>query len=568
MAPPSDTAQLAALAEWVRAVAGATDGTMSLANVYSVLTAVYVSRAHLTPATPPTLRPSSPSGMRCARSSASSALLVHDSRSYADVLQADAEPLPANFEDERERLRLLRLVLGIVVKSDDNDAHIAAMQSLPYNEQVVMMQVVESVLTELDRPAAETPAPGPAAAELDALRRDAARHSDRAADFHEQLTSAEAHLDRLSSENKALTAELATVRAAVRERDALRDELDELRHLADQSKRQERALDKLRERAEMANELRRQVRELEQQNAELAGQAKDPSAPDTARVDQHRTERRVAELEDSCETLANERDALAARCKELELVRATHRAADDAPSGDSAADIAGSLAAVQAEITALRNNAESKEHEAQALLCRLEKKLSEKGSGKWAKDVRPVRGLLTESFRLSDRILQRLQDCWDRTNKVRYIYVVLTPSCYATRPSRHRRASRCLRSRYVTHRPADTARARCAPARTAPHGVCLSDAEPPHVPRVELGAGRRTPPGLQHVAHATARCARAPHATVVPRSDYVRKNALEAHRRGHKRLGSGFCARGCAEAHGTRGKVSWAFYKPVERRLA
>ena len=164
MAPPSDTAQLAALAEWVRAVAGATDGTMSLANVYSVLTAVYVSRAHLTPATPPTLRPSSPSGMRCARSSASSALLVHDSRSYADVLQADAEPLPANFEDERERLRLLRLVLGIVVKSDDNDAHIAAMQSLPYNEQVVMMQVVESVLTELDRPAAETPAPGPAAA--------------------------------------------------------------------------------------------------------------------------------------------------------------------------------------------------------------------------------------------------------------------------------------------------------------------------------------------------------------------------------------------------------------------
>ncbi|WFD28322.1 hypothetical protein MNAN1_003331 [Malassezia nana] len=247
--------------------------------------------------------------------------------------------MDAQSPTDDELVKVLRLVVGLVVRSEGNDQHVHAMQSLSYEDQMTMMNLVESVLASVEPSDSAEPLEGieadattssssqAAAQEIAALQRDLDRMNESYQVQHERLVSVEAELQRVQDEHRQLDQLVASLHQVERERDALRDEQEEWRLMVEQSKKQERQLEMLRARAEEATELRRQVKELKSKNKALAhdmANEADRSASDLR--EQHRSaarksERMYAELEEAHEAVTQERDVLEARCYQLEEQR-------------------------------------------------------------------------------------------------------------------------------------------------------------------------------------------------------------------------------------------------------
>ena len=235
-----------------------------------------------------------------------------------DIKEASKERSPS----KSDLLKLLRLVLVIVLKSDHNDEQVNAMQTLSLDEQLIMKQVVEDVLSDYTSsdttpPTTKEPIDGGAnREEVITLRRDVELGKQRLSDCQDQLAHTESHVDRVTTENKELLSQLSALRQIQHERDALRDQLDEAKPMLEAYKKQERSLSKVRERAEEATELKRSVKELEKQIAELmeqSSEAADRSASQLA--EQHRSvtlksDRKYTELVEEHTQLAHEHEAV------------------------------------------------------------------------------------------------------------------------------------------------------------------------------------------------------------------------------------------------------------------
>lgn len=353
-------------------------------------------------------------------------------RYYDDVLNVDQELPKVDTKAagrkppaEEELAKLMRLVLGAIAKSPENDAQIGAMQSLPYANQMVLMHVIESVLATLQAPqeaegveAAPDTSTDMNLRELETMRRELAKKTELVSLHQDQLASAEAQIERLTEENKEMNAVLPGLRDSERERDTFRDQLDEWRPIIEQSKRQEAQIEKYRSRLEETSDLQRELQDLRTNEQDLKTTAGSRSTEADERS--KRIERRYTSLQEEYTTLESDKQRLQARCDALEAdhkadqtqmkglmdrVQAldvqdgsvkTDREAHDpdtiatlrgeisdlqqklelstAPSSsrlsaqetpDSIESRESSLAAVHAEITAMRNNARSKEKEAQ-----------------------------------------------------------------------------------------------------------------------------------------------------------------------------------------------------------
>ena len=380
-----------------------------------------------------------------------------------DTKEASKERSPS----KSELLKLLRLVLVIVLKSDHNDEQVNAMQTLSLDEQLIMKQVVEDVLSDYTSsdttpPTTKEPIDGSAnREEVNTLRRDVELGKQRLSDCQDQLAHTESHVDRVTSENKELLSQLSVLRQIQHERDALRDQLDEAKPMLEAYKKQERSLSKVRERAEEATELKRSVKELEKQIAELmeqSSEAADRSASQLA--EQHRSvtlksDRKYTKLVEEHTQLAHEHEELEMQLEKLmeerrqdqtqmhSLLERVRTLEVDTPHDDlassldletqqqecesmspleddpmSSTDVTVMMDAVKADVTALRNNLTSKHAEAENLLRKLEKKAPKEAGKTSTKDIKNIGDLLTDSFRHEDLIMQRLQRCWDHVNKV------------------------------------------------------------------------------------------------------------------------------------------------------
>lgn len=299
------------------------------------------------------------------------------------------------------------------------------MQSLPYADQMVLMRVIESVLATLQAPQeAEEVEAAPDTStdmnlrELENMRRELAKKTELVNLHQDQLASAEAQIERLTEENKEMNAVLPGLRDSERERDTFRDQLDEWRPIIEQSKRQEAQIEKYRSRLEETSDLQRELQDLRSSEQDLKTTVGSRSTEADERS--KHIERRYTSLQEEYTTLESDKQRLQARCDALEAdhkadqtqmkglmdrVQAldvhdgsvkTDREAHDpdtiatlrgeisdlqqklemstAPSSsrqsaqeapDSIESRESSLAAVHAEITAMRNNARSKEKEAQ-----------------------------------------------------------------------------------------------------------------------------------------------------------------------------------------------------------
>ena len=111
---------------------------------------------------------------------------------------------------EAELAQLLRLVLGVIAKSEANDAQIHAMQTLPYEDQMILMRVIEATLAGADAPETEAPEADTSIVadtkELETVRRELAKQTELATLYQNQLASVEAHLERIAEENKEMAA--------------------------------------------------------------------------------------------------------------------------------------------------------------------------------------------------------------------------------------------------------------------------------------------------------------------------------------------------------------------------
>ena len=294
------------------------------------------------------------------------------------------------------------MVLGVIAKSEANDAQIHAMQTLPYDDQMVLMRVIERVLAAGDARDDATPTPDAAdtslvadAREVDALRRELAKQTERATLYQDQLASVEAHLQRVTEEHGEMAAELPTLRERERERIALRDQLDEWRPLVELSKRHEAQLAKYRERLDEMGTLRRELQALRAERTPAqSGAASSDTAPGAA-SSTLLLERQLAALQEEHAELQQAHAALVARSAAPSDAAApdvhdaaksdTSRATDTiaslrsevsqlqkqlaqtqlgghAPDHDTVSpeQRQSQLAAVHADITAMGNNARSK----------------------------------------------------------------------------------------------------------------------------------------------------------------------------------------------------------------
>lgn len=353
-------------------------------------------------------------------------------RYYDDVLNVEQELPKVDTKAagrkppaEEELAKLMRLVLGAIAKSPENDAQIGAMQSLPYADQMVLMRVIESVLATLQAPQeAEEEEAAPDIStdmnqrELESMRRELAKKTELVNLHQDQLASAEAQIERLTEENKEMNAVLPGLRDSERERDTFRDQLDESRPIIEQSKRQEVQIEKYRSRLEETSDLQRELQDLRtnEQDPKTTAGSRSTEADERAK----HIERRYTSLQEEYTALESEKQRLQAHCDALEAdhkadqtqmkglmdrVQAfeiqdgsakTEREAHDPDTitalrgevsdlqqklelstvsassrqsvqetSDSIESRESSLAAVHAEITAMRNNARSKEKEAQ-----------------------------------------------------------------------------------------------------------------------------------------------------------------------------------------------------------
>ena len=101
----------------------------------------------------------------------------------------------------------------------------------------------------------------------------------------------------------------------------------------------------------------------------------------------------------------------------LEQVQsAQHSSRQDAGYGTT--DLGTMLAAVQADITAMRNNNTSRRSEIEHLLRKLEKKWPKDAGKTNTKDIKKVSNLLADSFQHENLVMERLQHCWNQASTV------------------------------------------------------------------------------------------------------------------------------------------------------
>ncbi|WFD40278.1 uncharacterized protein MJAP1_003264 [Malassezia japonica] len=266
---PGDSTQLAAIASWLRVLTKRTSQNDEILTspgaLFEVLSAL--DTQHFRAPKKPTL----------------DVLYKRLVRYYDDVLNVDQELPKVDTKAagrkppaEEELAKLMRLVLGAIAKSPDNDAQISAMQSLPYADQMVLMRVIESVLATLQAPQeAEEVEAAPDTStdmnlrELENMRRELAKKTELVNLHQDQLASAEAQIERLTEENKEMNAVLPGLRDSERERDTFRDQLDEWRPIIEQSKRQEAQIEKYRSRLEETSDLQRELQDLRSSEQDL-----------------------------------------------------------------------------------------------------------------------------------------------------------------------------------------------------------------------------------------------------------------------------------------------------------
>ncbi|PKI83769.1 hypothetical protein MVES_002577 [Malassezia vespertilionis] len=322
-------------------------------------------------------------------------------RYYRDELGSEVPPINAKAASRKasysapDLAQLLRLVLGVIVKSEQSDAQIKAMQELEYAHQMILKQTIESVLAWLDTssPAGENVPHDPDA--LAAVRRALAKSNEKVSRTQDQLTSAEALVQQLDSEKQE-----------ARECGQLRAQLD----IYQRDAVQEPALEKEQTHREP---LQRQLAALQEENTRLAATAENMHI--TPRADDFL----LRDLEEQVERHAQENEAWEQRYTALDREHKSRKVQLDSIAQQmQKLDVNDetSLDAVLAEITAMRNNAKSKEKEAQTLLRRLGKKLGANAS-KPPKELKPILDLLAESFQLEDVVIQRVHDCWSEANK-------------------------------------------------------------------------------------------------------------------------------------------------------
>lgn len=355
-----------------------------------------------------------------------------NSHSYEDVIDwegavplIDITPTPSN----DQLVKLLRMVLGAIAKSEDNDTQISAMQSLPYEHQMVLMRVIESVLAEGKTPEQSFQEPETSLLsepkELEQVRRELAKQIELVSLHQDQLASAEAQVERLTEENKEMAAvvrwatltKLPSLRESERERDTFFGQLEEWRPIVETSKRQTAQLEKYRKRLDELTELRRETQKLRTENARLTAKAdanasaKNPksssgSEQDTFQDQIAQLSQQNAELQARCDTLESNRIKDQNELQELNQQIQSMNLTSDVPKAEGKShneetitslreeitrlqnELAclssrseplqdtstphtreSGLAAVRADITAIRNNARSKEKEAQYVFC-------------------------------------------------------------------------------------------------------------------------------------------------------------------------------------------------------
>ena len=254
----------------------------------------------------------------------------------------------------------------------------------------------------------------------------------------------------------------------------MRDKLDEWRPIVENSRRTDDALAKFKRRAEDAGDLRRQIRTLEQKYATLEREAGVQASAHTAdqqdsSTEQQRSTRKlellIAELEQGIAnereenhrlaleieraqvekaankvqmeqllervhaleiggsrssvsdtqgkvTFENEKATTPTREPEADVAHTVPSTADQAPTPE---DSLASLTALQAEITALRNNARSREQEAQSQLQQYSKRYPKKQA---PKELRTVLDLLGEASQRDEHVFRRLHTCWSQAHQL------------------------------------------------------------------------------------------------------------------------------------------------------
>ncbi|WFD44447.1 hypothetical protein MPSI1_003115 [Malassezia psittaci] len=418
--------------------------------------------------------------------------------SYEDVLHIETSiptlDLNGRTPAEDQLATLHRMIVIAIAKSEANETQISAMQSLPYEQQMILMQVIESGLSSPNQLKEEENEPKNNDPNLlskenaDTLRLQLAKQKELTIMHQDQLTHAVEQLERITQENKQMAEEvrfqryltkLSHLRDCEQTCKALQQQVDEWRPVVDLSKRQEAQLDQYHERLDEVTELQQEVKKL---RAERSEAKKDPNTLEINRdeprnaIALEKLRQECAKLQQGYKQVEQEKNELLERCKALENGEDSTQAKfdnddvdrkslsqpetlmslrdeiarlqnqlestklvtvldhDAAVPLDPAARRESHLAAIYAEITAMRNNARSKEKEAQYVsatdtrsqLRKLSKKYtsdkstSSKSSEKSvSKDFRPILDLLNQSFKSDDLVMKRLEECWDAASQVR-----------------------------------------------------------------------------------------------------------------------------------------------------
>ncbi|CAO1638164.1 unnamed protein product [Parajaminaea phylloscopi] len=101
------------------------------------------------------------------------------------------------------------------------------------------------------------------------LREEVDRLRSQLRKSEDHLAETEGEVERLSATEKDLNKKITELQAGADEAARLKDQVDEYRHLADKSQRLENALEKYKKKLEDTAGVRRQLKDLEDQNSEL-----------------------------------------------------------------------------------------------------------------------------------------------------------------------------------------------------------------------------------------------------------------------------------------------------------
>ncbi|WFD00054.1 hypothetical protein MYAM1_002800 [Malassezia yamatoensis] len=380
---PSDAAQLKAIANWLKIISSREeeDDEKVLTNgnaLFQVLSAIYEDVLHIEISVP---------------------TLDLNGRKPAE-----------------DQLAILhRMIVIAIAKSEANEIQIGAMQSLPYEQQMILMQVIESdwcgpnLSKEEENEPVNNDLNSPNEEKAETLRLQLAKQKELTIMHQDQLTHAMEQLEQVTQENKQMAEELSHLRDCEQRSKVLQQQVEEWKPVVDLSKRQEAQLDQYHERLDEVTELQQEVKKL---RAERSKAEKDLKISESNGDEPHNVvafetlQQGYTKLQQEYKKVEQEKNKLLERCKTLENGEESAQAKfdnddvdenssshpetlislrdeiarlqnqlestklvsgmehDAAMPHDPAARRESHLAAIHAEITAMRNNARSKEKEA------------------------------------------------------------------------------------------------------------------------------------------------------------------------------------------------------------